>query len=136
MPFEWKYTHDGAGVVMTAKDTISADDIFQFLTEVFSPDDDLPRKRFILCDYSHSTDSSITFEEVRLIAKNTNEYSKTNPEIVVASSAPEPLLFGLTRIWEVMVEGSTWTTFVTQSLSEALDWIRNETGLDVSEQDL
>jgi hypothetical protein len=59
-----------------------------------------------------------------LCGKIARSHSYAVPGLLVAVVAERNVVFGLTRMWEVFVEGIGWEIKIFPSMAEAQSWIR------------
>jgi hypothetical protein len=83
--------------------------------------------RFAVFDFTdverfHVDTTSIS----RIAAQDTVAAAAAIPELVVAVVAPQLLVFGMLRMWEMQVGETGWHIKVARSRAEAFSWLENE----------
>ena len=131
MPIEIKRCCDGAGVVYIGTGVVSGNDILRANEITYQSAEDLRKTRFYLDDWSEATSTSVTIPELRLAVEQDRAAAQINPDIVVANVGDADVFFGMARMWEAFVDELPWQTFTTRSLTEAKEWIKARTGIEV-----
>ncbi len=52
--------------------------------------------------------------------------SEINPESVIAAVAGRDVIYGLSRMWEILVDDTTWETMVFRKIEDAKVWIKEK----------
>jgi hypothetical protein len=79
---------------------------------------------FSLSDYSRVTRVEVDSDAVRRVAQWSRDATKKNQHSVVAVSAPQDLIYGLSRMWDLSLGESRWDTQIFRSRESAEAWIR------------
>jgi len=133
MPVEVIDTANGLGVIVVGSGTVTADELLRGDELAYQPEAKLSKLKYMLNDYRAATFTNVTEEDLLKSIKNDTEAAKINPDIAVAVVAEEDLIFGMSRVWETLVDVHEvqFKTFTTRSLKEAKAWIKEETGIEV-----
>ncbi len=131
MPIEIKYCCDGAGSFYIGTGVVSGNDILRANEIIYQSAEDIKKTRFYLDDWTEATSTSITVAEMYRAVDQDMAAAKINPEIVVATVCGADLFFGMARMWEALADELPWQTLTTRSLTEAKEWIKNRTGMEV-----
>lgn len=70
------------------------------------------------------TDLAFTSSGVRDVAESLQSTVELIPQQVVAIIAPDPLTFGIVRMWEAIINADQWTTATFRTLDDAKAWLR------------
>jgi hypothetical protein len=81
---------------------------------------------FGLVDLVDVTRAEITTDELRQIADADKRLAQLAPRVVLAVIAPSDLVYGLARMWEMLVEETGWTTVIVRSRAEADAWVKTK----------
>ena len=80
--------------------------------------------RFSISDYSQVTELTIPSSAVKRLADLCKVSAQTNPEVLIATVAQGDLAFGVSRMWEMLIdEVEGWEPRVFRSMPDAQDWI-------------
>lgn len=123
MPISTAFTRDGAGLLRTVQGTVTGADFVAAETALLSEQQTIAKLRYALLDFGDATEFSATADEVRLIAKRDAELAALNSQVAVAIIAPRDVQFGMSRMWEVFVDGSGWETAVFRDSASAVAWL-------------
>ncbi len=126
MPITVKYLDNGLGILLLGKGVVTGEEWIQCNKEIFSSGEKIINCKYGLIDYSNAEDLIATNEDVETIARQDKEASRFLPEGVVAVVASKDIEFGLSRMWEIVVEseGIPWKTMVFREKEAAKDWIK------------
>jgi len=88
----------------------------------------MTKNKYGLVDYSKITQFEISNSELEIIASQDLKASEYIPDGIVAIVAKKDLIFGINRMWEIIVEntGLQWETMVFRDREDAEDWIREK----------
>ena len=79
--------------------------------------------RYALIDFGEATNFLATQEEIRRVAEVDHRIAELVPHLCLAIVAPRDLQFGISRMWQVFVEGTGWETAVFRDRREAEAWL-------------
>ena len=128
MGIEVSLTDDGVGAVyrsfgvLTSQDLLDADERLHI--EIIRN----PELRYLLVDHSAIPEEKVDVESLRVLAERVGENLEIIPEGLIAIVAPNDILYGLSRMWEILAEQSGLTTRVTRTRAEAVAWLKDELG--------
>ena len=130
MPIERKDLDGGLGSLIVGQGDISEEEYIDFYSLHFGQDEDKFRKyRYNITDFSAITEKSITeipSEAVRKMAQLCEGASEINPEGVIAVVAGPDAIYGLSRMWEILVDDTPWETMVFRKIEDAKVWIKEK----------
>ena len=128
MPIKVRYLDKGIGVLLIGEGKIVGDDIIKANRKIFSSVEKMKKYRYGLLDYSRITQFEVSTSEVDTIAFQDMKASEFIPDAVLAIAAKQDLEFGLTRMWEIIVENSglPWETMVFRDRDTAEKWIKQK----------
>jgi len=122
MPIEIAYEQDGEFVKMTASGTMTDDDIYDALRQIYGHPD-FEKVKFQLANYSDVSKYEASKEATDKIIALDKQAFERNPYMRVAIVASTFLLFETVRYWELSVGHQTVETNVFQNLEAAEAWL-------------
>ena len=99
-----KYIDDGVGVIYIGKGKLSGKEIIQADQKQLLNIENLEKKRWFLGDFSEAESIELSNEEINEIVRIDKEMTLTVETNVLALVANKDLMFGLSRVWETLVE--------------------------------
>ena len=126
MPIRVNDLDNGLGFIFIGEGLITGEDIIDSNKIIFSSIERMKKIKYGLIDYSDITQFNVSSSEIGTIASQDKKASKYIPDGVLAVTAKKDLVFGLTRMWEMIVEnyGIPWETMVFRSRPDAEAWIK------------
>ena len=126
MPIEIKYLDDGLGFSFVGKERVTGEELISSNKKIFSAKEKLVKYRYALIDYTDITQFDVSSPEIEIIVSQDKEASIHVPEGVVAIVAKKDLEFGVSRMWEIIIEttGIKWETMVCRTREDAVTWIK------------
>ncbi len=82
----------------------------------------------ILCDYREKTDFNLRNEDVEKVVDQDNKHEHLFDKSKLAIVAKSDLVFGLSRMWEMLSLDSNLTKMVFRDINDTESWL----GLDLS----
>jgi hypothetical protein len=96
---------------------------------------DLESLIFVLVDQTDAMLDEFSAGDVQALVKLDRTLSRyTSKGILVAIVVARNLEYGLARMWETLIEGSSWETMIFRSRQKAEDWIRQRAAEKFEEQ--
>ena len=136
MPIEVKYLDGGKGTFFDGKGDITGEDIIGANKEIFSSEEKIRRYKYTLLDLTSMDDFDVLTSDVEEIARINIGAAEIIPDFVVAIAARKDIVFGLSRMWQTLVDSTTWETKVFRTVDEAKVWIKERVkakfGIDVT----
>ena len=83
-----------------------------------------PSLDYLISDYSEANLIKLQPEEVKDVVALDIEANKINPNLVVLLLMPNPLDFGMARMWQSYASPLNWTTHVFKSRAELNKFIK------------
>jgi len=126
MPIEIRYLDDGIGVLFIGEGLVTGEDIISANRQIFSSEENMLKNKYGLLDLSKVTQYEVSNSEVEIIASQDENASEYISDAVVAVVAKDELVFGLSRMWEMIVESPSlqWETNVFKAREDAEAWIK------------
>ncbi len=124
MPVNIEYTEDGSGVILHAVGKVVGSEVIRHKLEMLQGDR-LPRMKYWIIDRSQCTDYHLSAEEVQQIAQLDAQSAAINPRIITALISETELQFGMSRMYESLVEKAGLRTGVFRDHASAETWIQN-----------
>jgi hypothetical protein len=122
MPIELQYRDDETGVVFVCSGVVNGADFIEANEEIYAPER-LERLRYQLIDFSATERIEISSEQIREYAAMDVRAAARNPSLVVAVAGPTPITFGLSRMWQALVDESGIRSGVFHTVAEAESWL-------------
>lgn len=93
--------------------------------------------RYSLADYTAVTQlEEVPAGDVHLLADLCRQAAQINPDAIVAIVANKDFLFGLSRMWEILMHEAGWDIMVFKTRDSAETWIREKAKLKFGIEDL
>jgi hypothetical protein len=125
MSIEIRDVDGGLGNIIIGRGIIIDEEYVDALKEHLTQDENKFKKyRYSLSDYTATAEIDIATKSVDLIAHYCRKASIVNPEAVVAIITNEDLIYGLARMWEILIDETDWETMVFRNRKDAEAWIR------------
>lgn len=133
MPIDVTYSNHGAGVILVGRETVTGPDLLQADDVMYESEEKIKKMRFILSDYTRVTATTLEQAELTLSIQKDKAAARINPDIVIAVVTGKEITYGVSRMWQILgeIHEYPWKEFTTRSLSEAKNWITEQTGLEV-----
>jgi len=110
MSYTTEFIDDGRGVLHVGTGVVHGDEIHAGAMEDHRVEARARALRFGLVDLTDVTELRITSEDVRAIAAESHITARLAPHVSVAIVAPRDSIYGMARMWEILVEGTGWTS--------------------------
>lgn len=123
MAFTLTFLDRKQGVLLTAGDTLSSEDLLRINQQVGLLAEVVPGVRYLICDCSQvrriDFDRSFMYQ---IAIRNMVVARRFNPGLF-AVVAEEPYVFAHARIWWSYVQQCDWEVMPFRNLTEAKEWI-------------
>ena len=123
MGIEVRQTVDGIGIVGTSVGLVSGQDLLDATARLREEVKGNPRIRYAVMDFSAIPEENIATESLRVLATQRIE---SVSGIIVVVVAPSEVLFGLSRMWEMLAEREGLISRVVRTRAEAITWLQDE----------
>ena len=123
MGIEVRQTVDGIGIVGTSVGLVSGQDLLDATARLREEVEGNPRIRYAVMDFSAIPEETIATESFRVLAIQRIE---SVSGIIVVVVAPSEVLFGLSRMWEMLAERERLISRVVRTRAEAITWLQDE----------
>ena len=120
---EVRLTVDGIGIVGTSVGLVSGQDLLDATARLREEVEGNPRIRYAVMDFSAIPEEKIATESLRVLATQRIE---SVSGIIVVVVAPSEVLFGLSRMWEMLAEREGLISQVVRTRAEAITWLQEE----------
>ena len=120
---EVRQTVDGIGIVGTSVGLVSGQDLLDATARLREEVKGNPRIRYAVMDFSAIPEENIATESLRVLATQRIE---SVSGIIVVVVAPSEVLFGLSRMWEMLAEREGLISRVVRTRAEAITWLQDE----------
>jgi hypothetical protein len=125
MPYVADFFEEGRGLLFTGTGLVTAPEIVQAKKGLDS--DRLKQIVYAICDLSEVEELRLSPDEIRAISRIDLELARIVPGAVVALVSPRADIYGLSRMWQVLVEDTGWVVAIFMSMDEAEKWVRSRT---------
>ena len=128
MSIRLKNLDAGLGVVFIGEGTVTGEEIIRANRTILSFGERIKTSKYCIIDYSDAVKYDVSTSEIEMIAAQDKEISEYVPEYFVAIVAKKNLEFGVSRMWEtvVQVKGLKWETMVFKDRADAEEWIKQK----------
>lgn len=123
MPISTTFTPDGTGAFRTVQGLVTGADFVTADIALLSAPQAIAKLRYALIDFGDAAELGGTADDIRLLARVDAELGALNSQVSVAVIAPRDVQFGMSRMWEVLAEGTGWQTAVFRDRPSALAWL-------------
>ena len=121
MPHKVTYTHD-AGVVTEYEGEVTGDEVIEIHRGIVD-DPSFELLRYYISDGTGRTRAAVSADQARVMAGISKSASKLNPNLLVAMVRPEDVDFGMSRMYQSLLEDSDFRIGVFRTRAEAGDWV-------------
>ena len=111
------------GVLIHAAGLLTGEELINHKNALYTESNNRKQIGFQLCDFSNVEKVEITAEEVNHLAELDKQACFENPDMLIAIVAGSDLMYGLGRMWQTLVDDSSFEAGVFRSLDEANIWI-------------
>jgi hypothetical protein len=123
MPVTIQFADQGLGVVLRADNLFSSGEVGRELAAFIAEHRaEIANIRYCHSDYSGAYPKDSSSDEIGRIAEQCVRLSAINPHLVATVCAPEKLIFGLARMWEMLSSQTGWDIHIFPSEEEARLW--------------
>jgi hypothetical protein len=125
MPLELIDLDGGIGNMVVARGRVTEQEYVDFYTRQLTQDEEeFGKYRYSLSDYTAVSDIEVSAGAVQEIMQLARASAAANPDAIFAIVVGQDVLYGLSRMSEILLDGSGWETWVFRSRVEAEEWIR------------
>ncbi|WP_419195402.1 hypothetical protein [Engelhardtia mirabilis] len=114
--------------MLRGRGTVSARQLLDVKEVLFGSDEVTRAITYLLVDFEDVAEVEAGEDEVRAIAERDRRAGVVNPGMIIAVVALKDLHYGLSRMWEIMLESAPMETQVFRSRPEAEAWIVSKLG--------
>lgn len=122
MPILYRVIPDQKVAYIKASGKVNADEIMREGARMFA-ETDWENGFNILCDYRNITELDLRSEDINRIASRDRVHEPIFDKSKCAVVAENDLIFGLSRMWEIVSEDTSLTTMIFRDIREAIDWL-------------
>lgn len=122
MPFHPLFQDDG-GVVCKGSGVVEGKDAYTMNAQLYSSDEAVKKIRYQIVDLTEITEFRITSDEIKGIASQDARAMKLNPNMYIAIVAPDPMSFGMNRMYQAYTAEGQDKVGVFRDLLQAKAWI-------------
>jgi hypothetical protein len=126
MPFHAEFSPDGTGVLLIGTGLLTGDELIAVTISIGQAGERLSRVRYALADFSGVVEFLATSQDLAKLADEDVAIARRLPDVAIVLVASQPLVFGMSRMWEALAHQTGWRIMVVQTRDEALNWLRRE----------
>ena len=126
MAYSTEYTSDGLGVLHRGEGVVTGAEIIAGAAEHHRLEERARKLRYGVVDFSDVKELQVSAAEVNAIADEDRMTASLTPHVVVAVIAPLDHAFGVSRMWETLMDATKWNTRIFRDRDEALAWLRKQ----------
>jgi len=135
MPIEINDCDGGLGNIIECREIVTDQEfVDSFKGHLTQDKTKFAKYRFSFTDLTAITETDLSNESIDIIVQLCIDASKANPDPFVAIAADSDLLYGLSRMYEILGSRIDWETKVFRSRKDAVEWIkekvRSKIGID------
>jgi len=140
MPIQIEVRHNAVGVIYHCSGDLVIADFLAANQQFLNTPDEIRKWRYALIDLHAVASMNISYIDVsRVVTQNAEIAAKGIPGVILAVASPKDHGYGLSRMWEALVERVGWETMTFRSVADAENWIRRRVkekfGIDLSNVD-
>ncbi len=125
MPISIEGRQDGVGVIYNCHGDMTIDDFFQAGMGFLAFPEEIKKWRYCIIDLSSVGAMHINSDDIRTVVEQKKRIAAIAPPgPLLAVASPKDLGYGLSRMWEVLMDEIGWETMTFRSRTEAEFWIR------------
>ena len=121
MSIEVRLTADGIGMVATGVGVLTGQDLLDATAQLREEAERNPEIRYAVMDLSAIPEEKVETRSIRALAA---QRLKLTHELCVVVVAPSDVLFGISRMWEMMAERRGLGSRVVRTRAEAITWLQ------------
>jgi len=118
---EVRLTADGIGMVATGVGVLTGQDLLDATAQLREEAERNPEIRYAVMDLSEIPEEKVETRSIRALAA---ERLKLTHELYVVVVAPSEVLFGISRMWEMMADRRGLDSRVVRTRAEAITWLQ------------
>lgn len=124
MPFFTETMDQGKGLVHTGRGEIQGEDILGLARRNLRPPEEEEQIRYVIMDLTEAIFAGVTGDHIRQLAGENEIHAQRKSDHYIAIVAPGDHVFGISRMWQMLVEKLNWRIRIYRHRDEALAWIR------------
>jgi hypothetical protein len=127
-------SRDRRGVILDCQGSLTRSEISQLPGTIRQHCDELARISYLMIDLTNAVLSELSTADLQALASLALAKAKYVPSpLVAAIVARRDVVFGLSRMWQALIDDTGWTTIVCRTRVEADRWI-DENVIDICEE--
>jgi hypothetical protein len=127
MPITLREVGGGIGIVFDCQGVVTGQEMIQANKLLLSFGENVKKCLFGMIDQSNVTSVDFSVADLQAIAEQDKGISAlARKGVVVAVVSPSNIQYGLSRMWEALVEETGWQTMVFRSKQDAEGWIKRK----------
>jgi hypothetical protein len=124
MSISIRFTEDGKGIIQEAWEVLTLKEMVGALRKVQRNEQAFKSAVYVLSDLSKVTAIPVSVKQIRHIADEDRRMAPLNPSLISATVAPEDAIFGMVRLWQVLVTRDGWSAEIFRTRAGAEEWLR------------
>jgi len=123
MPILYKIVPDKNFAYVKASRKVTVDEIMTAGARMFA-EAEWANGFNILCDYRETTEFNLSNEDIQRVVAQDKAHEPNFDKSKSAIVATSDLVFGLSRMWEILSENTNLTTMVFRDIHKAIAWLK------------
>jgi hypothetical protein len=124
MPIDIEGRQDGVGVIYNCRGPVTIDDFFQAGLAFLACPEEIKKWRYCIIDLTAVQSMNTSSRDIRsVVEQNKRIAAVAVPGVILSVASPRDLGFGLSRMWEALMDEVGWETITLRSRAEAESWV-------------
>lgn len=125
MPVEIRDLDGGLGNLVLGSDALDDKEFLGTIRKHLMQDETKFMKyRYSICDWTQSTQINLSNDAIYELADLCKTASLVNPDIIVGGVAKSDVVFGLSRMAQILMDEDGWEYEVFRNREDAEEWIK------------
>jgi len=136
MPIDIEGRQNGVGVIYNCRGALTIDDFFQAGLSFLAYPEGIKLWRYCIIDLTDVESMNISSGDIRVVVEQNKRIAEiAAPGALLAVASPRDLGYGLSRMWEALMDEVGWETTTLRSRAEAEHWmekrVKQKFGIDL-----
>ena len=128
MPYETRLVDGGKGTLRHGSGILTNSELLAACLRFSNEPEETRHIRYMLADFSEVMELQLTPDAIHYAAELNRRSAEISPGMFVAIVAPGPLAYGLSRMWQMLMQDTMWKSAVFHQRAEAIHWLREQLG--------
>jgi len=136
MPVEFEFINNGIGILIIGKGDVSGQELLDTLGDIYKLEDKVKKLKYTIVDFTSALSMDVSSSEIQIMRERHKKASEISPDRAVALVSGKDLPYGISRMWEAIVDDIPWETYVFRSRAKADLWlketVKNKFNIDIT----